>query len=222
MTRFSSFFVQVSKNRVWNRYPTSSQSCGSFLWIPWQIEFCFAGQSRLVLSTRMRKRTLSWGPPLQMPPLGMTKAEWIGAHATPRSTLVIQRWLEHNAKTKAHVMLDYAVPLKGGAFVRTKVVNWPKVFFVDSISPCEGTEPKEKLLEFLAQHQVPWGTESKFNNTIAFFDHAVKQIKKQSSCEHASSSIALEDFLQHPAFRFTLAEPDPANRCAIANRVQKT
>jgi len=110
------------------------------------------------------------------------KAQWVGAHATPRSTLVIQRWLEHKARTKAHIMLDYDVPLKGGAVVRTKVVNWPKVFFVESISPCQKeTEPKEKLLEFLAQHQVPWGTESKFNNTIAFFDHAVKQIKKQPS-----------------------------------------
>jgi hypothetical protein len=109
------------------------------------------------------------------------KAEWIGAHATPRSTLVIQRWLEHNDKTRAHVMLDYDVPLKGGTVVRTKAVNWPKVFFIDTISPCEGRiEPKEKLLEFLTQHQVPWGTESKFYNTVAFFDHAAKQIKKSA------------------------------------------
>jgi hypothetical protein len=110
------------------------------------------------------------------------KAEWIGAYATPRSTLVIQRWLEHNAKTKAHVMLDYDVPLKGGAVVRTKVVNWPKVFFVESISPCgSDTDPREKLFEFLAQHQVPWGTERKFYNTVAFFDHAVKKIRKNDT-----------------------------------------
>lgn len=107
------------------------------------------------------------------------KADWVGVHATPRAALVIQRWLEHNDKTKAHVMLDYKVPLKGGATVQTKAVNWPKVFFVNSISPCaDGMEPKEKLLEFLAQHQVPWGTENKFQNTVAFFDAAVKQIKK--------------------------------------------
>jgi hypothetical protein len=110
------------------------------------------------------------------------KADWIGAHATPRSTLVIQRWLEHNAKTKAHVMLDYDVPLKGGAVVRTKAVNWPKVFFVDSISPCgSDADPREKLFEFLAQHQVPWGAETKFYNTVAFFDHAVKKIKKNDT-----------------------------------------
>ena|SRR5229473_1987983 len=108
------------------------------------------------------------------------KADWIGVHATPRAALVIQRWLEHNDKSKGNVMLDYDVPLKQGAVVHTKAVNWPKVFFVDSISPCEvGTEPKEKLLEFLTQHQVPWGTETKFYNTITFFDHSVKQIMKQ-------------------------------------------
>jgi len=109
------------------------------------------------------------------------KADWIGVHTTPRATLVIQRWLEHHEESKGgNVMLDYDVPLRQGAVVHTKAVNWPKVFFVDSITPCEvGTEPKEKLLEFLTQHQVPWGTETKYYNTIAFFDHAVKQIMKQ-------------------------------------------
>ncbi len=108
------------------------------------------------------------------------KADWIGVHATPRATLVIQRWLEHEDTSKGNVMLDYDVPLKQSTIVRTKAVNWPKVFFVNTLTPCDGeTEPKEKLLEFLTQHQVPWGTESKFYNTIAFFDHAVKQIKKQ-------------------------------------------
>jgi len=108
------------------------------------------------------------------------QADWIGVHATPRASLVIQRWLEHNEKTKEHVMLDYDVPIKQSAPLRTKAVNWPKVFYVDGITPCgPGVEPREKLLEFLTQHQVPWGTEAKFHNTIAFFDHAVKQFKKQ-------------------------------------------
>jgi hypothetical protein len=117
------------------------------------------------------------------------KADWIGVHATPRATLVIQRWLEHNEGTKRNVMLDYDVPLKRGSIVRTKAVNWPKVFFIPSISPCDGgMEPKEKLLEFLTQHQVPWGAEGKFYNTIAFFDHAVKHIKKQERESNTQSS----------------------------------
>jgi hypothetical protein len=110
------------------------------------------------------------------------KADWIGVHTTPRATLIVQRWLEHNDGTKRQVMLDYDVPLKQGTTLRTKAVNWPKAFFIGSITPGDGeTKPKEKLLEFLTQHQIPWGTESKFRNTIAFFDHAVKHNKRDSA-----------------------------------------
>lgn len=114
------------------------------------------------------------------------KADWIGAHATPRTSLVIQRWLEHNDGTKRNVMLDYDVPLKQGSVVRVKAVNWPKVFFIPSISPCGSADSREKLLEFLTQHQVPWGTENKFHNTLAFFDHSVKLIKQRKRESHTS------------------------------------
>lgn len=108
------------------------------------------------------------------------KADWIGVHATPRATLVIQRWLEHNERSKRNVMLDYDVPLKRGASVRTKAVNWPKFFFVDTITPCEdGAKPREKLLEYLTQHQVPWNTERKFFNTMAFFDYSAERVEKE-------------------------------------------
>ena len=114
------------------------------------------------------------------------KANWIGVHATPRATLAIQRWLERGNVTREHVMLDYDVPLKG-ARVRAKAVNWPKAFFVPSISPCDReTEPKEKLLEFFAQHRVPWGTEDKFYNTLEFFDYAVERVEKAAKKRRAS------------------------------------
>lgn len=107
------------------------------------------------------------------------KADWIGVHATPRATLVIQRWLEHDNAKKENVILDYDVPLRKGGVVRVKVVNWPKVFFVNNITPCtDGTNPKEKLLEFFTHHQVPRGTEQKFYNSLAFFEHSVKQMQK--------------------------------------------
>jgi len=106
------------------------------------------------------------------------KADWIGVHATPHATIIIQRWLEHNLKTRRFLMLDYDVPLKDAKTLRVKAVNWPKVFFVPSLTPCQnGEAPREKLLEFLALHQIPRGTESKYSNTIAFFDRAVKKMK---------------------------------------------
>jgi len=110
------------------------------------------------------------------------KAEWIGVHATPRASMLIDRWLERKEEPMRQVMLDYDIPLKESTIVRAKAINWPKAFFVESITPCtDGTGQKEKLFEFLTQHQVPWGTERKFYNTVAFFDHAVKQIKKSQS-----------------------------------------
>ena len=118
------------------------------------------------------------------------KANWIGVHATPHATIMIQRWLEHDNARKSNLMLDYDVPLRDVQTVHVKAVNWPKVFFVSSISPCRnGEEPREKLLEFLAMHQVPRGTESKYYNTIKFFDHAVKEIKKQKRRTSGSSVL---------------------------------
>ena len=76
------------------------------------------------------------------------KADWIGVHTTPRTNLVINRYLEHEEKSKENVMLDYDVPLKNGSVLYTKAVNWPKVFFVESIRPCEAGGEKEKLLDF--------------------------------------------------------------------------
>jgi hypothetical protein len=116
------------------------------------------------------------------------KADWIGLHATPRASLVIQRLLDHNERTKGNVMLDYRVPLKRGETVKLKAVNWPKVFFVPSISPCDSGEAREKLLEFLTAHQIPLGTENKFQNTLDFFEHAVKQISRQERSHHSDSS----------------------------------
>jgi len=110
------------------------------------------------------------------------KAEWIGIHATPKTTIAIQRWLERDSTTKGHFMLDYDVPLTDSKSVRVKAVNWPKVFFVDPLILCTSDEePREKLLHLLSEHTVPLGTEKKYFNTIAFFDHAVKKQERQKT-----------------------------------------
>jgi hypothetical protein len=106
------------------------------------------------------------------------KADWIGIQATPLASIVIQRRLESDVVMKSHLMLDYDVPLKNGEKVRVKAVNWVKIFFLKSLTPCIGDESKRgKVLELLSRHSVPLGTEKKYFNTIAFFDHAVLEIK---------------------------------------------
>lgn len=120
------------------------------------------------------------------------KADWIGIHATPHATIVIQQWIEYSTKKMdkpihekfpprifadivSDLMIDYDVPLNDVKTVRVKAVNWPKFNF----SPEE--EPKGKLLKFLAMHRIPRGTESKYYNTITFIDQAVKEEKKKKS-----------------------------------------
>ena len=77
-------------------------------------------------------------------------------------------------------MLDYPVPLKNGTVIQLKAVNWPKVFLLPKWTPCKsGETPREKLFELLSAHPVPIGTESKHLNTIAFFDHALKEIASE-------------------------------------------
>lgn len=115
------------------------------------------------------------------------KAEWIGVHTTPKATMIIQRLLESSLTSKSYLIVNYDVPIKGGIKVKAKAVNWPKIFFIDSITPCSSEEkPREKLLEFLTFHQVPKGTEQKYFNTIDFFDFAAEQIKKKQKVKKRS------------------------------------
>jgi len=106
------------------------------------------------------------------------KADWIGIHATPRTSLIVQRWMEKSSNPRKHLMPGYQIPLKGGAFVNAKAVNWPKIFLMPNATPCKsGQKPREKLLELLSAHPVPIGTEGKYANAVKFFDFAIKQIE---------------------------------------------
>lgn len=102
------------------------------------------------------------------------KADWIGVQATPKATIVVQRWLEKHRVTRKLFILDYDVPISGGGkSVRVKALNWPMLFLYSSV------KPKEKILQLLSEHSVPLGTEQKFFNTIAFFDHVVEKMQKK-------------------------------------------
>lgn len=109
------------------------------------------------------------------------RADWIGIHATPHATMLIQALVEGNRAALDYLVVEYAVPLKGvPSTLRLAAINWPKAFFVSTLTPCsDGEQPRPKCLALLAQHQVPSGTESKYMNAMAFFDHVVtSQINK--------------------------------------------
>ena len=108
------------------------------------------------------------------------RADWIGIHATPQATILIQSLLEREGKGLDHLIVDYPVPLKDEPAPRLKAVNWPKAFFVSNLTPCAaGEDPRAKCLSLLAKHQVPTGTESKYFNAIAFFDDVVRSQRQK-------------------------------------------
>src|SRR5262249_31335714 len=89
------------------------------------------------------------------------------------------------------LIVDYPVPLRDGSEQMLKVVNWPKAFFVTGLSPCrEGEDERARCLELFTKHRVPKGTERKYLNALAFFDHiaqkqAAKAKKKSKKATHA-------------------------------------
>lgn len=103
------------------------------------------------------------------------KADWIGVLATPKTTIYIDRLMEDKNVKLGHLLIDYPVPLAGKESMRLWALNWPKGFWVASITPCKsGETPRESFLKLLSRFSVPRGTETKHFHAIAFFDHVVK------------------------------------------------
>jgi hypothetical protein len=96
------------------------------------------------------------------------KADWIGIHFTPRSAM----YVDALGMDLSHVLVDYAVPLRSGALLGTKAINWPKAFYVQGLSPATGTARRRtSILSLLSSHLIPFGVESKYAKTVTFFDH---------------------------------------------------
>lgn len=98
-------------------------------------------------------------------------ADWIGIHATPHATILIASLLEQASGSLDHVLVRYAVPFKDGRRIELSAINWPKGFYVRGLAPFEvATTAKAQLLTLLGRHQIPKGAESKYFNTIEFFE----------------------------------------------------
>jgi len=103
-------------------------------------------------------------------------ADWVGIHATPHATLVIESLLPRGADKLDHTLVEYSVPLKDNRSVTLKAVNWPKAFVVEGLSPVRGNEdPRAKCLHLFTNHRIPKGTEAKHFNSMKFFDYCIAQ-----------------------------------------------
>ena len=117
------------------------------------------------------------GPAVSDAAAWYNQPDWIGISATPHASLFIDSLLEQSDHDHEMIIIDYDVPLKGRPLVRVKAINWPKAFWVSVLRPEGPKSARAMLLTFLAQHQKPIGTESKYYNALAFFDHVVKTQK---------------------------------------------
>ena len=101
-------------------------------------------------------------------------ADWLGVHATPHATLYIQSLLDKAdaAGQIDHVLVDYSVPIKSprSDLPKLKAVNWPKGFYLKGVRPQGGGSTRALVLSALTARRIPRETESKYFNTVKFFD----------------------------------------------------
>lgn len=116
-----------------------------------------------------RRENVVMGPAVSDADDWYEKAEWIGVHTTPDTTLAIRQWDDHEIKPV--VMRDYGVPLKDGTVQQAMVANWPRSFLKEHRTPKEATK---YLLRLFCEHHIPLGTERKYFNTLEFFRSIVE------------------------------------------------
>ena len=71
--------------------------------------------------------------------------------------------------------------MSDGEIKNLKTVNWPKVFWVDGITPCQrGESKRETLLKLFSKYTMPAGTEQKYYHAIEYFDYVMKKQKLEN------------------------------------------
>lgn len=102
-------------------------------------------------------------------------SDWIGLSATPHATIFFDALIPQLSSDLEHLLIPYGVPLKDGRKPRLRAVNWPKGFFVKGLVPSvAGPDGKSRLRTLLSRQRVPRGSESKYANTIEFFEHVYR------------------------------------------------
>jgi hypothetical protein len=171
--RSSSFCATRRRPFRLTRLPLSLAFYVSSLLIRWQAGLLFPGAAALG-SFRVDEGTNTvMGDAVTDTAQWYEASEWIGVHFTPRSCLELSSMYEATSSNRRWAMFHYDVPLRDGRTLNAYAINWPKILMVPRLSPWKGTAtPRAWLLQSLSQHRVPMGTERKYLNTVAFFDHS--------------------------------------------------
>ena len=113
------------------------------------------------------------------------KADWAGVMSTPYTKNMLDyefMWADGNVHPGGY-FLEYPVPLKGGRSIDLYTLDWPSAFFDKDLRPSSSKSADHYFLELLKPMRVPYGTESKFENTRAYwnFSAALQREKRRNS-----------------------------------------
>ena len=114
------------------------------------------------------KRNTIMGPAVTDAASWYERADWIGIHATPYATVLINSFLAAGGDSLDYVLVDYDVPLKDSRTMNLKAINWPKLIYLNNSKTSE--RAKAATLRLLAKGPIPKDSEAKYFNTIKFFD----------------------------------------------------
>ncbi len=63
------------------------------------------------------------------------------------------------------------MPIADAPRLNVKAINWPKGFYLNEVRPSGGGLTRSLVAKALTTNSIPKGTESKYSNTLEFFDY---------------------------------------------------
>ena len=97
------------------------------------------------------------------------RADWIGVHATPTTSILLEKIEETQSSSMCYLFVNHNIPFKKGQDpLSLKAINWPKNMYLSNGR--DYSKARAQLLGVLARTGAPYGAEVKHFNTIEFFD----------------------------------------------------
>ncbi len=101
------------------------------------------------------------------------RAQWVGVHATPSTSIFLRKIEEAHPKSMGFLFVNHKIPFKKGQEpLELKALNWPKGMYLSAER--DYRKARAQLLGVLARIGAPYGSEMKHFNTIEFFDKIAK------------------------------------------------
>jgi hypothetical protein len=129
------------------------------------------------------------GPGVRDAARSYDRADWIGIHATPRTSILIRATSEAARESLDSVFERFPVPLKSGGSMELEAVNWPKALHL-RYGRSDATTIRAVVAQHLAFADIPIGVEQKHFQALKFFDFIVDHQRLHESFAQRQSEAA--------------------------------